>query len=107
VEADRRKWDFHPALAGDGQGGHGRFYDASPTEDFPGMVRQMKDYVKTRGQWVDANLLDDPQVPATPSATYAAAEAVKRPITKRLPIPSCREAVAGSPFEPPVAYPLT
>jgi len=69
VEADRRKWDFHPALAGGGQAGHGKFYEASPTKDFPGMVRQMKDYVKTRGRWVDANLLDDPQVPATPSAT--------------------------------------
>lgn len=73
VEADRRKWDFHPALAIGGQAGHGRFYESSPTKDFRGMARQMKDYVASRGRWVDANLLDDPKVPATPAATYSGA----------------------------------
>jgi spore coat protein CotH len=70
VEADRRKWDYHPALAGGGQGGHGLFYQASPTRDFRGMVQLMKDYVKSRGAWIDANLVD-PKVPATPTITYA------------------------------------
>lgn len=70
VEADRRKWDYHPALAGGGQAGHGKYYEAAATHDFPGMVKLMKDYVKSRGAWVDANLLNDPKIPATPVATY-------------------------------------
>jgi hypothetical protein len=70
VEADRRKWDYHPALAIGGQAGHGQFYRASPTGDFHGMVKLMKDYVVSRGAWIDANLVD-PKIPATPKATYA------------------------------------
>jgi len=70
AEADRRKWDYHPALAMGGQAGHGRFYQSSPSGDFAGMVRQMKEYVKTRGAWVDQTLLADPKTPATPTATY-------------------------------------
>jgi hypothetical protein len=73
AEADRRKWDYHPALAMGGQAGHGRFYQAVPTHDFAGMVQQMKEYVKTRSEWIDANLLNDAKIPATPKATYAAA----------------------------------
>jgi len=70
VEADRRKWDYHPALAGGGQAGHGQYYRAAATKDFPGMVQLMKDYIKSRGAWVDANLLTDRKIPATPTATY-------------------------------------
>jgi hypothetical protein len=70
VEADRRKWDYHPALAGGGQAGHGLYYQAAATKDFPGMIKLMKDYVKSRGAWVDSNLLNDPKIPATPVATY-------------------------------------
>jgi hypothetical protein len=70
AQADRRKWDYHPALAIGGQAGQGRFYQASATHDFAGMVRQMKEYVKTRSAWVDANLLNDPTIPTTPIATY-------------------------------------
>jgi hypothetical protein len=70
TEADRRKWDYHPALAIGGTAGQGRFYQASPTHDFPGMVQQMKDYVKTRSAWIDANLLTDANIPATPTAAY-------------------------------------
>jgi hypothetical protein len=70
VEADRRKWDYHPALAIGGQAGQGRFYRASPSGDFAGMVQLMKNYVRSRSQWVDANLLNDPKTPSTPSAIY-------------------------------------
>ncbi|MDB5319807.1 MAG: hypothetical protein JWN40_1438 [Phycisphaerales bacterium] len=70
AEADRRKWDYHPAMAMGGQSGQGRFYQAAATHDFHGMVEQMKAYVKTRGAWVDENLLNDPKIPATPIATY-------------------------------------
>ena len=70
VEADRRKWDYHPALAGGGQAGHGQYYQAAATKEFSGMIQLMKDYIKSRGTWVDANLLSDLKIPATPSATY-------------------------------------
>lgn len=72
VDADRAKWDFHPALARGGKAGHGLFYRASPTRDFAGMVKLMKDYVRRRGAWIDRSLLPpDRQIPATPVARYA------------------------------------
>jgi hypothetical protein len=74
LEGDRRKWDFHPAVARQGwQAGVGKFYEASPTADFRGMVEQMKEYVRTRGQWVDLALLQDMKIPARPTATYTGA----------------------------------
>jgi hypothetical protein len=71
AEADRRKWDYHPALGIGGQAGHGLYYQATPTNDFAGMAKQMKEYVVTRGRWVDSNLLRDPEIPATPNVVYA------------------------------------
>lgn len=70
VEADRRKWDHHPALAIGGQAGQGQFYIAAPTRDFAGMVRLMKEWVKTRGAWVDATLANDPKIPERPTIKY-------------------------------------
>jgi hypothetical protein len=70
AEADRRKWDYHPALASATQGGQGLFYASSSTRDFAGMVAAMKAYVRTRGRWVDERLLNDPRLPSTPSLTY-------------------------------------
>lgn len=66
---DRAKWDFHPVMAMGGKAGQGRFYQAAPTKDFAGMVVLMKNYVKQRGAWIDAALLNDPSVPATPTVT--------------------------------------
>jgi hypothetical protein len=72
VEADRRKWDFNPAfIGGGGNSDQGLFYQAAPTKDFPGMLQLMKAYVRSRGQWVDQNLLNDPKVPTTPTITRA------------------------------------
>jgi hypothetical protein len=70
VEADRRKWDYHPVMAMGGKAGQGLFYEASPNRDFPGMVRLMKDYVRSRGAWIDSYLLKDPNIPTTPAAIY-------------------------------------
>jgi len=70
VEADRRKWDYHPAMARGWKAGQGRFYEACATHDFPGMVRLMKNYVKTRGAWIDSALLRDSMIPATPTAAF-------------------------------------
>ena len=68
VEADRRKWDYHPVMAMGGQAGQGAFYQAAPSKDFAGMIRLMKNYVKRRGEWIDAHLLQDRLIPATPVA---------------------------------------
>jgi hypothetical protein len=69
VEADRRKWDYHPMMAMAMKAGQGLFYEAASTRDFPGMVQLMKDYVKDRGAWVDSVLLKDSAVPAAPTIT--------------------------------------
>lgn len=69
VEADRRKWDYHPMMAMAMKAGQGLFYEAAPTRDFPGMLQEMKDYVKSRGAWIDAVLLKDSAIPERPSIT--------------------------------------
>lgn len=70
VDADRAKWDYHPMMARGSKAGQGLFYQASPKGDFRGMVQLMKDYVKRRSAWIDARLLNDPDIPATPAFTY-------------------------------------
>ncbi len=70
VEADRRKWDYHPIMAGSWKAGQGLFYQASATRDFPGMARLMKQYVRSRGAWIDSALLNDASIPATPAAVF-------------------------------------
>jgi hypothetical protein len=69
VEADRRKWDYHPVMATSFKAGQGLFYEAAPSRDFPGMVQLMKDYVKSRSAWIDAALLKDSKIPDAPSIT--------------------------------------
>jgi hypothetical protein len=75
VEADRRKWDYHPVMAaGGGMGmgmkaGQGLFYEAARTGDFPGMLELMKNYVTSRGAWIDSVLLRDSAIPSTPKVT--------------------------------------
>lgn len=84
AEADRRKWDFHPAMGSGGasgwswlfggggaKAGAGLYYQSAPTRNFAGMAQLMKDYVQSRGAWIDSTLLNDPQIPATPAARYA------------------------------------
>ncbi len=71
VDADRAKWDYHPIMASRWvhpiKAGQGRFYGESPTRDFRGMVKQMKDYVVERGRWCDTALLTDVALPPAPS----------------------------------------
>ncbi|HZR15849.1 MAG TPA: CotH kinase family protein [Verrucomicrobiae bacterium] len=66
AEADRRKWDYHPIMGMGMKAGQGLFYQAADTGDFAGMVRLMKNYVRTRGAWVDSVLLNDSSIPETP-----------------------------------------
>ena len=64
-------WDYHPIMAApflaQNKAGHGWYYRESPTKDFRGLVRMMKDYVRTRGAWVDETLLNVPAIPPTPN----------------------------------------
>ena len=74
VDADRALWDYNPVMTDSrrsmqGKAGVGHFYEAAPAHDFAGMVRLMKNYVRSRGVWIDANLLRDRAIPATPSIT--------------------------------------
>lgn len=68
VAADRARWDYDPVMAQGGNAGQGMFYQAS--RDFGGMVRLMKSFVRKRSTWIDAVLLKDPAVPATPEITW-------------------------------------
>jgi hypothetical protein len=74
VDADRAKWDYHPIMVSryviQQKAGHGLFYQASETGDFAGMVRQMKQYVRTRGSYIDRALLRDTSIPETPAITF-------------------------------------
>jgi hypothetical protein len=71
AEADRAKWDYHPIMnsrwVNPRKAGQGQFYLESPTKDFRGMVRLMKDYIDIRGRWCDSNLLTDPGIPPAPT----------------------------------------
>jgi hypothetical protein len=74
VDADRARWDYSPILRSryvePSRGGHGKFYERTPSRTFPGMAQLMKEWVVTRGAWLDQKLLTDPYLPATPSVAY-------------------------------------
>lgn len=76
VDADRAKWDFNPVMTSrhvDPQkAGQGLFYQASPSGDFAGMVRLMKDYVVTRSRVLD-EMIRDPgaTAPKPPEIQFA------------------------------------
>jgi hypothetical protein len=70
LEADRRKWDYHPRVTNHRHAGQGRYYRAGATGDFAGMIKLMKDYVVSRGFWVDQQILRDPLIPPAPTLNY-------------------------------------
>ncbi|HOX02647.1 MAG TPA: lamin tail domain-containing protein [Candidatus Paceibacterota bacterium] len=63
VDADRAMWDYNPILASTyinaSKAGQGRYYESASPRTFAGMLQKQKDYVVSRGQWLDANLLTD------------------------------------------------
>lgn len=62
VGADRRLWDNHPRM-----NARDRYYDVSPTRDFEGMIGLVKNYLRSRGNWMTSNLLTtEGSIPATP-----------------------------------------
>jgi hypothetical protein len=70
ADADRAKWDYHPRMSHGRQAGQGRFYEIPQTRNFNGMVQLMKDYVKSRGAWMDLTLAHDPAIASTPTLAY-------------------------------------
>jgi hypothetical protein len=75
VDADRAKWDHHPIMSSElaerGKADPGRFYESSPTRDFSGMLKLMKQYVAKRGQWIDQTLLADASFAETPQISQS------------------------------------
>ena len=84
VDADRARWDHNPILDdsvyidrfSSNKARTGRYYAGNggsivpPTPDFEGMVQKLKNYIATRGGWIDANLIFDADIPVTPSLAY-------------------------------------
>jgi hypothetical protein len=83
VAADRAKWDYHPIMTSRWvnpvKAGPGKFYEQSPTHDFSGMIKTMKDYVVSRGQWCDQNVLTDKAIPPTPVVKARSAFDLSKP----------------------------
>jgi hypothetical protein len=75
IDADRMHWDYNPVMVNSSivnlsKAGQGRFYGMAATRDFPGMVQVMKNYVVSRGQYIDTNILADAAIPSRPTVTY-------------------------------------
>ncbi len=82
VDADRAMWDYHWVMSGQAgrqgyrnrldknKSGQGEFYQKAPSKDFRGMLKIMKEYVVSRGEWIDRTILNnDRNVPDTPTVT--------------------------------------
>ena len=78
VDADRAKWDYHPIMASgkvnSGKAGKGRFYQRASTKDFPGMVKLMKNYIRTRRNFILKTAARDTKHPAQPEISYVGGE---------------------------------
>ncbi len=74
VDADRAMWDYNPILDSryviEDRARKGMFYRQTPTRDFAGMVRLMRDWVTKRSAWIDQTLLTDQAYPATPTMSF-------------------------------------
>ncbi len=76
VDADRAMWDYNPILASSryvnsSKAGQGRYYQQATSKDFEGMKDILKDYIVSRGSYIDTRILDDDnEVPDRPTLTY-------------------------------------
>ena len=75
VDADRAMWDYNPILVSSyvnsSKAGYGRFYQQATTKNFPGMIQLMKNYIVSRGSWIDSTILtDETMIPSRPTVTY-------------------------------------
>jgi hypothetical protein len=84
VDADRAMWDYNPILVSSyvnpGKAGHGRFYAGGSGIQIPapggyaGMKQVLKNYVVSRGAFIDSTILTDTaQIPTKPTITYTGA----------------------------------
>ena len=69
VSADRRLWDNNPRI------NHpDRYYDVASDKGFGGMVQGAKNYIVSRGSWMERSLLtQNNSIPTTPILTYSGA----------------------------------
>lgn len=69
VSADRRQWDNNPRI------NHpDRYYDVASDKDFGGMIQVLKNYLVSRGSWMERSLLtQNNSIPTTPVLTYSGA----------------------------------
>lgn len=75
VDADRAMWDYNPILVSNyinsSKASHGRFYEnAVGGRSFAGMITRVKNYVGSRGSWMDTNEAADSSIPSRPTVTY-------------------------------------
>lgn len=79
VDADRAMWDYNPMMKENDsnftvarKAGQGRYYESSPTGDFPGMVDLMKEWVVNRTGWIYNEILTfEFEIPVTPMIAYS------------------------------------
>jgi hypothetical protein len=77
TDADRAQWDYNPIMVSSyvnsSKAGQGRYYqwpyEPTVTKNFTGTIQLMKNYVKTRGAYLDA-LAVDTAIPSTPVVTF-------------------------------------
>ena len=75
VDADRAMWDHNPIMSSkyvnSSKSGEGRYYRIAKTDDFPGMMQILKNYVVKRSTWMESRVLDstDSKIPNTPTIT--------------------------------------
>lgn len=72
VDADRAMWDYNPILISNrinnSKAGHGRYYEAGTgSRTFAGMILKEKNYVNSRGNWMDSNQDGDSAIPNKPT----------------------------------------
>ncbi|MBN1441306.1 MAG: CotH kinase family protein, partial [Planctomycetes bacterium] len=77
VDADRAMWDYNPILVSSyvrsDKAGHGKYYEAAPGRTFASMLQYQKNYVTSRGSWLDSNIANDSSIPQRPSVTFQGA----------------------------------
>ena len=79
VDIDRAMWDYNPILrsrnVNSSKAGHGRFYREADSRDFAGMIKLMKDYVVSRGRWMERTYLkNEDEIPNIPTINYSGTE---------------------------------
>ena len=78
VDADRAMWDYHPVMVSgkvnSSKSGNGRFYQKASTKDFPGMVKLMKNYVRSRRTFILRTAARDTRFPDQPEIRYVGGE---------------------------------